>query len=559
MKCHAFIILLICSLTTVDVCAQADSVTLKNDLVSRTFCFNKKLPGFYTAGYKNLVTKAEYSKPGTEEFAITVNGTPLTGRNCTYNSHSFIRSGDESMLTVICSTPVTGIRIVLRYILYDGIPLIRKRLQVVNDGSSDATLFNLDVERLQFNVVDTYMNEVYANYGTHLTRVPYRGDYNDAAVLLFNLNAKQGVILGNEAPSILKRTEIYSRPNQVNIGMGMIDEPFPFKKLLAHGETFTSPQTFMYFSSSDKWQYAFEGKFQDFIREKLTVKLFQQKDPPFFIYNTWQPFFDHINEKLIRDCADSLAHTGCDLFIIDAGWYKRAGDFNADPEKFPNGMKPVCQYINSKGMRSGLWFTIGSVHNKSKIALEHPEWLIKDKNGRPENLHNGDMQEDGNEWQSAIRTMSLASGYYDHIHNVIRGYVKDWGISYLKLDLSIANSAYLHDYTRTGDYDSSGGKLYHDRASSYWMLYERVLNLMDTLKAEFPGLLLDCTFEVWGRYNAVDYALIEHADYDWLTNFDFAPPAGPISIRQMNYDRSRVIPASTLLIGNQFMNFPNYR
>lgn len=554
-----FGLLVVCLVPVLHASAQEDSLVLGNAFLSRIFRFDKTKPGFYTSSYRNLITRGQYAKPGSDEFTIDANGVTITGRNCTYASSNWSNTGDERALTVTLATPVRGVRVILRYIIYDSLPLIRKRVQVVNEGTGPVTLANLDVERLQFNVVDTYMNEVYASYGTNLTRVPYKGDYNDAAVLLFNLNAKQGVILGNEAPSVLKRTEIYTRPDQINLGMGLINEPFPFKKELDPGQTFTSPQTFIYFSSSPKWQYAFEGRFQQFIREKLPVKLFQQADPPFFVYNTWQPFFDNINEKLIKDCVDSLKHTGCDLFIIDAGWYKRAGDFNPDPQKFPNGMKPVCDYIRSRGMRAGIWFTLAGVHAKSKVALEHPDWLVKDKNGLAANIHNNDQEDDGDTWQSALRTMSMGSGYYDHIHQVIRGYVKDWGISYLKLDLSIANSAYVHDYTRSGDYDSSGTKLYKDRAASYWTNYERVMQLFDTLKTEFPNLLIDCTFEVWGRYNVVDYALIEHADYDWLTNFDFRPPAGPISIRQMNYDRSRAVPASTLLIGNQFMNFPNYR
>jgi len=83
--------------------------------------------------------------------------------------------------------------------------------------------------------------------------------------------------------------------------------------------------------------------------------------------------------------------------------------------------------------------------------------------------------------------------------------------------------------------------------------------LMDDLHKAFPGILIDRTFETWGRYNIADYALIEHADYDWVANLEFSRPIGAISIRQMNYDRSRVIPNSTLLIGSQYINYPNYR
>jgi len=550
--------LIILLMLTGSLWAQPDSVTIQNNMVARTFRFERGKAGFYTSTFRNKQADANYTRPGTAEFAVTVDGAEQTGQNVTYLNHTITRLGDTQTLRVELTSAIQGVNVVLTYIMYDQIPLVRKQVQVVNRGSREVALTDLDVERLQFEVKNTYMNEVYTNYGTNLTRIPYKGDYNDAAVLLFNLNEKQGVIFGNEAPSVLKRTEIYVQPGRVAMGMGLHQEPFPFKKWLAAGETFSSPRTFLYVSNSGKWQDAFEGGYQDFVRKKLGVKLFAQHKAPFFIYNTWQPFFDKINEKLMTDCADGLVGTGTDLFIIDAGWYKRAGDFNPDPTKFPNGMKPVCNYIRSKGMRVGVWFTVSSVHAQSQIARQHPNWLIKDKNGRAANLHDDRYQDDGTEWHSAIRTMSLGSPYYDHIKNVVRGYVNDWGISYLKLDLSTANSAYVHDYDRTGDYEANPAKLYKDRASSYWTIYERMMTLMDELHAEFPDLLLDCTFEVWGRYNVIDYALVQHGDYEWLTNFDFPPPAGPIAIRQMCYDRARIVPASTLLIGNQFMDFPNF-
>lgn len=537
----------------------SDTLVIQNAFVKRSFQFDKVKPGFATREFINTKSGENYVREGTQEFSITINGVEQNGMNARYTAHSFTRDGVKQKLSVTLQSTIPNIDIVLEYIVYDSIPMVRKCLRVINRSNVEVSLINLDVEHLRFQVVNTYMNEVYANYGTNLTRIPYKGDYNDAAILLYNPTVHQGALFGNESPSVLKRTELYTQPGEIVQGMTRIDDPFPFKKWLNPNETFSSPYTFIYLSSTSVWQEFFEERYQDFVREKLGVKLFQQKNAPFFIYNTWQPFFDNINEKLIKECVDNLKDTGTDLFIIDAGWYKRAGDFNADPAKFPNGMKPVCDYIRKNNMRVGVWFTISGVHNKSEVATAHPDWLIKDKKGLTANLHDDNYETDGSNWNSAMRTMSLGSPYYNHIKETIRGYVNDWGISYLKLDLSVAHSAYVHDLERTGDYETNSVKLYKDRASSYWILYERTLALMDELHAEFPDLLLDCTFEVWGRYNSIDYALIQHADYEWLTNFDFPAPEGPLAIRQMNYDRSRVVPANTLLIGNQFMDSPHYK
>src|SRR5581483_9736074 len=96
---------------------------------------------------------------------------------------------------------------------------------------------------------------------------------------------------------------------------------------------------------------------------------------------------------------------GNDLFIIDAGWYNYSGDFISDSSKFPNGIKSVCNYIQSKEMQAGLWFTVGGVNAKSKIAMAHPEWLIKDKDGLAANLHDMSIAKDGSGWSYALKIM----------------------------------------------------------------------------------------------------------------------------------------------------------
>lgn len=558
MSLKPSLILLLLFFYAIPAFSQQDSIVIENSTVARKFYFRRDSAGLYTAAFINKVSGQNYANPGTEEFNITVNNTLLSGRNCTYISHTFQKTGDTSDLTVLLQTPLQNVFVQLSYKLYATVPLIKKQLSIINRSTAKLQLVNLDVEHMNFQVVDKYMNEVYANYGSFLTRLPYKGDYNDAAIMVFNMNVKQGAIFGNEAPSVLKNTEIYSsKHGLIQIGMRHINETFPFENYLQPGETFSSPCTFIYVFNATNWQEGFEGAFADYTRKYAGVHLFSMKDKPFMMYNTWQPFQADMDEKLLMDCADKVAAAGADLFTIDAGWYKYLGDYDADSSKFPHGLKYVSDYIRSKGMKVGLWFSAAGVNGKSEVALQHPEWLMKTKDYKNANLHDTRKETDSSGMDGALRTMSLASPYYDHIKNVISKYVNELNLSYIKLDFSIANSAYLHDAERSGDYESNPEKMYQDRAASYYSNYMRMLQLMDELHAAFPALLIDCTFEVWGRYNVSDYALMQHGDYDWIVNFDFPPPTGPISVRQMNYDRSRVIPPVTMNIGNMQMNFPN--
>jgi alpha-galactosidase len=79
-----------------------------------------------------------------------------------------------------------------------------------------------------------------------------------------------------------------------------------------------------------------------------------------------------------------------DVWWIDAGWYpcydknhKRTyfvwGTWKPDPERFPNGLKPVSDFASRHGADLLLWFVPEYVRAGTQIHQEHPEWLWKFK------------------------------------------------------------------------------------------------------------------------------------------------------------------------------------
>lgn len=528
-----------------------DSLVIRNKFLERKFTITQH--SFFTSGFKNLLTNKDYNRPDTEEFYFTIDGKAATAVDSSFEfvKHSASRPADGIQQVLVTlrgrvGTAAEHTLVVLTYTLYDDLPVVRKQISVTNNGPKAIAIANLEVERLNLVPISSQQSELYANYGSRFAWRPYQGDHHDAAIFVYNNYAKEGFILGNEAPSVLKKTEIYADHNRISIGMTGLTDHYPFKKWIEPGEKFDSPRTFICLVKSQKWEDAFEGHFADFIRTRLGVKLFERKEIPFTFFNTWRPFYTNINDTLVTQLADGLAGTGTDLFILDAGWENNYGDWEPHPKRFPNGLKPVTDHIRRKGMKVGLWMGLASVDKNSKLYREHPEWALYDKNGEPAYLH---------EEMKGRVTMSLASGYYDYILGKIKKHVRENDLAYIKLDLAMANSAYVLDYTKKGDYKFEG-KGYKDHESSFYAIYEKALQLFDDLHKEFPDLLVDCTYEVWGEYYINDYALIEHADYDWLTNYDDDAPVGPINIRQMAFDRARAIPAATNLIGNQFMDSP---
>ncbi len=73
---------------------------------------------------------------------------------------------------------------------------------------------------------------------------------------------------------------------------------------------------------------------------------------------TWgNPSFENVK----RIC-DRIAGKGIKYLVIDSGWYgterwwESVGDWTVNENRFPGGMKPIADYIRSKGMIPGLWF-----------------------------------------------------------------------------------------------------------------------------------------------------------------------------------------------------------
>lgn len=86
-------------------------------------------------------------------------------------------------------------------------------------------------------------------------------------------------------------------------------------------------------------------------------------------WNSWNTFTWNINEDLIKETADAMVRSGLkdagyEYVVIDDCWSLKQRDENGclvpDPEKFPNGMKAVADYVHSKGLKFGMYSCDGT-------------------------------------------------------------------------------------------------------------------------------------------------------------------------------------------------------
>ena len=92
--------------------------------------------------------------------------------------------------------------------------------------------------------------------------------------------------------------------------------------------------------------------------------------PPTMGWNSWNAFGCHgLTETLVRETADAMVNggllaAGYDTLTLDDCWSAvsrdASGNLTNDPAKFPSGMKAVGDYIHSRGLKYGIYASIGT-------------------------------------------------------------------------------------------------------------------------------------------------------------------------------------------------------
>ena len=86
-------------------------------------------------------------------------------------------------------------------------------------------------------------------------------------------------------------------------------------------------------------------------------------------WNSWNKFGCNVSENLIRETADAMVSSGMmaagyEYINIDDCWQgSRAADgtIGADPERFPNGIKELADYVHGKGLKLGVYTDAGNM------------------------------------------------------------------------------------------------------------------------------------------------------------------------------------------------------
>ena len=155
-----------------------------------------------------------------------------------------------------------------------------------------------------------------------------------------------------------------------------------FSREITPGEGFETPEAVM--SWSDGGLNGLSACFHAFVNRHIVPKAWQFRERP-VLYNSWEGCGMDFTYGRLVDLAKRAKKLGCELFVLDDGWFgdrnnDRAGlgDYHVNSKKLPRGLKGLAEDINSIGLEFGLWFEPECINEDSDLYRRHPDWVLDD-------------------------------------------------------------------------------------------------------------------------------------------------------------------------------------
>ncbi|MFC4778798.1 alpha-galactosidase [Paenibacillus sp. GCM10023252] len=304
---------------------------------------------------------------------------------------------EGNQLTIVMRDKVYPLQVELLYQVLPGLNLIEREVRLANLGSSPITLeqalsgtlhlpreesYRLsyltgkwagETQLQQMNMPEgKFVMESRSGITSHHTNPWFALDAGGAA------DERQGVVYyGALAYSGNWKIATESRLGRTRVTAGIHD--FDWAWELKGGTTFTVPKLVLGCSAE-----GFGGasrSLHDYQRQ-LVLPAPHRSELRKVLYNSWEATTFDVNEEDQGKLAEIAAELGVEQFIMDDGWFGARntdkaglGDWVVNPEKFPNGLQPLIDKVESLGMEFGIWVEPEMVNPDSDLYRAHPDWV----------------------------------------------------------------------------------------------------------------------------------------------------------------------------------------
>lgn len=442
---------------------------------------------------------------------------------------------------------VTGIVLELLYSIFSGKGILARSARFINEGIAPVHLLNamsLSLDLPDSDYVWMQFSGVWARE-RHIIERKLEQGIQAVGSIRGNSSHEHNPFIVLRRPSttetsgeVMGFSLIYSRNhrmqaevdthNTTRVTTGINPQNFDWK--LDCGESFQTPEAVVVFSNQ-----GLNGMSQTFhkLYQKRLVRGYWRDRPRPVLNNNWEAtYFDFTEDRLV-EIAAKAKECGVELFVLDDGWFgKRSndytglGDWVANKERLPFGIKGLADRIEEMGMKFGLWFEPEMVNKDSDLYRAHPDWILHAP--QRASCHGR------NQYVLDFSRKEVVDCIYDMMYKIL----SESKISYIKWDM---NRSITECYSVALPADRQG-EVFHRYILGVYDLYDR-------LTTAFPQILFESCASGGGRF---DPGMLYYAPQGWIS--DDTDAAERVRIQ---YGTSMCYPISSM--GSHVSVVPNHQ
>jgi alpha-galactosidase len=245
------------------------------------------------------------------------------------------------------------------------------------------------------------------------------------------------------------------------------------------------------------------------------MSLNSESRKPYIFYNTWnyqernrhwykKPYLaDMTMERMMKEI-DVAHQMGIEVFVIDAGWFEKTGDWAPSLKRFPDGLKSISRKLKEYGMKLGLWFNPTVAAVSSNMLKNHRDCVI---------TKNGNEGKPYPIWETEESYgMCLVSRYRDAFADELIRLSKELGVTYFKWD-----AIGQYECNDPGHFHGNKANTPQERMESYAFEISRSMSyVVDKLTKECPEAVVDFDITEGGR--AVGLGFLSSGKYFLINN-----------------------------------------
>lgn len=271
-------------------------------------------------------------------------------------------------LTFKSKSELKGLTFEINYEIYNGDPVIRKWVKFENQGNQWLKISDLMLKQFQFST----------DYPQRTLLTPAVRGVDPSIVAFSNISASAGLVSVSEIPSKTRHLSINGTSGY---------NPDFFEWVLGPNETFVSEPVFDYAFFGESYKTisdtstaldrCVESSFAAFMNKHIISPVSKNKIvAPVFC--TWTNYNSSINQENMMEATDIASKIGFECFQLDAGWSDSSPNggwavstTNPKSLEFPD-MKGLSNYIQSKNMKTGLWYSVFINEQQADVSEKEP-------------------------------------------------------------------------------------------------------------------------------------------------------------------------------------------